>query len=268
MSKTKSTDTLVRLSNGETVESIELKNRIDLLINMLSKPTIAKIKTYIASNLYDNKGKFSTNRWKHQLMGTAIITSVPIVLICGTATAALASGVQFNPTILLTTSGIIAAEALAITSTGAYMAIKGSKMNQKIKQELASNLESLGYQITPNNECKIQSIDSYQTNNERLLNGDVISIKDNKYIHLIEEDEFVARISNLINQILQNKYPRYEDDISELKGVATDWIALNVMEHKRTGKKLDISHAPTYLYEALSSEIQGKINKTLKKVSK
>ena len=44
-------------SNDIEVYSTTLKNRIDLLINMLSKPTIAKIKTYIASNLYDNKFK-------------------------------------------------------------------------------------------------------------------------------------------------------------------------------------------------------------------
>ena len=43
---------------------------------------------------------------------------------------------------------------------------------------------------------------------------------------------------------------------------------INIREYRRTGKKLDISYAPNYLYEALESEIISKINKTLKKVSK
>lgn len=269
MSKDKSTDTLIRLTHGESVESIELKSRIDLLTNMLSHPTQVKRKTYVASHLYDEKGNFNTERWEYQLIGAAIVTSVPIILIAGSLQGAILTGqIELGSGVTLATTGMIAAETLAIAGTNAYMTVKGSKMNEKIKKELISNLESLGYQITSNHEEPTQNINSYQTNNERLLNGEVISTQNNKYIHLIEEDEFVVSISNLINQILQNPYPRFEDDIVELQGIATDWMAINIREYKRTGKRLDISCAPTYLYEALSSEIQSKINKTLKKISK
>lgn len=266
MSKNKSTDTLVRLSHGESVEKIELQNRIDLLDHMLRKPTKSKKDTYVASLLYDKKGNFDTDHWEYQLLGTAAITSVPIVLIFGTATGVLLSGAN-DPTLFLASSGMVAAEALAVGATNAYMTIKGSKMNTEIRQALTSNLESLGYQITSNNEEPIHSIEIYKTNNERLLNREVISTKS-KYIHLIEEDEFVARIANLIDYVLMNQYPRYEDDISELKCIATDWIAINAREYERTGKKLDITHAPTYLYDAIETEILNKVNRTLKKVSK
>lgn len=267
MSKNKSTDTLVRLSHGESVETIELENRINLLEHMLTKPTKSKRDAYVASHLYDKRGNLDADRWEYQLLGTAAITSVPIVLIFGAATGVLLSGAN-DLTLFLASSGIVAAEALAVGTTNAYMTIKGSKMNTEIRQALTSNLISLGYQITPNNENLIHSIKSYKTNNERLLNREVISTRTSKYIHLIEEDEFVARIANLIDYVLANQYPRYEDDISELKCIATDWIAINAREYERTGKKLDITHAPTYLYDALENEILNKVNKTLKKVSK
>ncbi len=268
MSKNKSIEPLIKLTHGESIETLELKEKINLLTNMLSHPTKSKRDTYVASYLYDKKGNFNTEHWGYQLVGTAALTSVPIVLICGSATAALARGVDFNPTFLLAMTGMVGAEALAICGTGAYMTIKGSKMNEQIKKELIDNLISLGYQVTEPMVKPIQSIDKYKINNERLLNGEVISVKNNKYISLIEEDEFVTKISNLINQILENKYPRYQYDIDELKQVALDWIALNFREYKRTGKKLGIIDAPMHLYEAFESEILAKINKTLKKVSK
>lgn len=55
MSKQNSTETLVRLTHGTSVEEIELKDKIDLLINMISHPTKAKRDTYVASHLYDKK---------------------------------------------------------------------------------------------------------------------------------------------------------------------------------------------------------------------
>jgi Txe/YoeB family toxin of Txe-Axe toxin-antitoxin module len=269
MSKSKSTDTLIRLTHGESVESIELKSRIDLLTNMLTHPTSSKRNTYVASHLYDQKGNFNTGRWEYQAVGVAAITSVPIIVVAGATQAALAAGmIEFGNGIMLASAGMIAAEALIIGGTNAYMTLKGSKMNNQIKKDLISNLQSLGYQITFDNEPLKESVDSYKTNNERLLEGEVISTNDNKYIHLIEEDEFVSKVSNLINQILQNPYPRYEDDIAELKGLAVDWMAINIREYKRSGKRLDNSCAPSYLYEAYESEILSKINKTLKKVSK
>ena len=269
MSKQKSTETLVRLTHETSVEKIELKDKIDLLTNMISHPTKSKRDTYIASHLYDKKGNFNTEHWEYQLTGTAAITSVPVILIFGTAlTTSLVRGIEFSNEFLIATGGMVLAEIAAIAGTNAYMTAKGSKMSKDIRRELTKNLESLGYQITPNNEKTIQSIEIYQRNNERLLEGEVISTNNNQDIHLIEEDEFVLRISNLINQILDNPYPRFELDIAELKEVATDWITINIREYKRTGKRLDVSYAPTYLYDALSSEILPKINKTLKKVSR
>lgn len=269
MSKNKSSDTLVKITHNEEISSLELQDRIDLLTNMLAHPTKSKRDTYVAHKLHDSKGNFNTDRWEYQLMGTAALTSIPVILIAGSIQGAmLTQAIEPSQGILLATGGIVLAEAAIMTGTNAYMTIKGSKMSNEIKQRLTTNLESLGYQITQNNEQPIESIERYQTNNERLLEGTVISTGQNKYIHLIEEDEFVAKISNLINQILDNPYPRFEYDIEELKQVATDWMAINIREYKRTGKKLDISYAPTYLYEALESEILSKINKTLKKVSK
>lgn len=269
MSKDKSTDTLIRLTHGETVETIELKNKIDLLTNMLSHPRQTKRKTYVASHLYDQKGDFNTERWEYQLIGAAIVTSVPIMLIAGSLHGAILSGhIELGSGVTLATTGMVAIDALAISCTNAYMTIKGSKMEKKIREELITNLKTLGYQITPNNESLKQSIESYQKNNHRLLEGEVISTNGNKYIHLIEEDEFVAKVSNLINQVLQNPYPRYEIDIAELKELALDWIAINFREYKRTGQKLDIEHAPNNVLEAYESEILSKINKTLKKISK
>ena len=85
MSKQKSTETLVRLTHETSVEEIELKDKIDLLTNMISHPTTSKRDTYIASHLYDKKGNFDTEHWEYQLTGTAAITSIPIALIFGTA---------------------------------------------------------------------------------------------------------------------------------------------------------------------------------------
>lgn len=269
MSKQKSTETLVKLTHGTSVEELELKDKIDLLTNMISHPNKSKRYTYIASHLYDKKGNFNTDHWEYQLVGTATITSVPIVLIFGTAiTTSLVSGVEFSDGFLLATSGMVLAEIGAIAGTNAYMTIKGSKMATEIREGLTTNLESIGYQITPNNEPLKTSIDSYKINNERLLEGEVISTGNNKYIHLIEEDEFVAKIANLINQIMEKPYPRFSFDIIELKQTAIDWMAINLREYKRTGKKLDISHAPIHIYDALESEVLSKINKTLKKVSR
>lgn len=269
MSKQQSTETLVKLTHGTSVEELELKDKIDLLTSMISHPTKSKRNTYVASRLYDNKGNFNTDHWEYQLIGTATITSVPVALIFGTiTTTSLVGGINFNDGLLLATSAMALAEVGLIAGTNAYMTAKGSKMATEIRKSLITNLESLGYQITPNNEPIKESIESYQSNNERLLEGEVISTETNKYIHLIEEDAFVARVSNLINQILENPYPRFEIDIAELKEVAIDWMAINIREYKRTGKKLDISYAPTHIYDALESEILSKINKSLKKVSK
>lgn len=269
MSKNKSSDTLVKLTHGEEISSLELQDRIDLLTNMLAHPTRSKRDAYVAERLHDKKGNFNTDRWEYQLMGTAALTSVPVILIAGSIQGAmLTQAIEPSQGILLATGGMIIAETTILAGTNAYMTLKGSKMATEIRECLTTNLESLGYQITPNNEPIKTSIDSYKTNNERLLEGEVISTSNNKYIHLIEEDEFVAKVSNLINQILDNPYPRFEYDIEELKQVATDWMAINIREYKRTGKKLDISHAPTYLYEALEQEILSKLNKTLRKVSK
>ncbi len=269
MSKNKSSDTLVKITHGEDLSSLELQDKVELLTNMLAHPIKSKRDTYLAAKLHDKKGYLVTDRWEYQLTGAACLTSIPIVLIFGTAlTTSLTMELEYSHGFLAATGGIVAAELAAIVGTNAYMTIKCSKMNEEIKQGLTTNLESLGYQITPNNEPLKISIDSYQKNNERLLEGEVISTQGNKYIHLIEEDEFVAQIANLISKIVENPYPRFAEDINELKQVALDWIAINIREYKHTGERLDISSAPIYLYEALEAEILGKINKTLKKVSK
>lgn len=268
MSTKKSIVPLIKLSHGESIETIELKDKIDLLTHMLTNPQKGKRDTYVAANLYDKKGNFNTEHWGYQLVGASVITSVPIILICGSLTVAMASGMDFNPALLIATGGIIGAETLAIGATGAYMTIRGAKMEKKIREELITNLKTLGYQITPNNEKLKTSMESYQTNNRRLLDGEVISTGNNKYIHLIEEDEFVAKVSNLIIQIQKNPYPGSEIDIEDLKQIAIDWMAINFREYRRTGQKLDISYAPNHLYEAYESEILSKINKTLKKVSR
>ncbi len=269
MSKNKSSDTLVQITHGEEISSLELTNKIDLLTKLLANPIKSKRDTYVAAKLHDKNGNFNTEHWEYQLIGAAALTSAPIILIAGAMHGAILSGnIELGSGVALATTGMVAAEAAIITGTNAYMTIKGSKMQKNIREELTANLRSLGYQITPNNEPLKNSIESYQTNNQRLINGEVISTQGNKYIHLIEEDEFVAKVSNLINQILEKKYPRFEIDIAELKELAIDWIAINFREYKRTGKKLDIAHAPNNVFEAYESEILSKINKTLKKVSR
>lgn len=269
MSKNKSSDSLVKITHGEEISSLELTNKIDLLTKMLAHPIKSKRDTYVAAKLHDKHGNFNTEHWEYQLIGAAAITSAPIILIAGAIHGAILSGnIELGSGVALATTGMVAAEAAVIAGTNAYMTIRGSKMSEDIKKQLITNLQSLGYQITPNNEKIKTSMESYQTNNRRLLDGEVISTQGNKYIHLIEEDEFVAKVSNLITQIQTNPYPGSEIDIEDLKQIAIDWMAINFREYRRTGQKLDISYAPNHLYEAYESEILSKINKTLKKVSR
>ena len=269
MSKNKSSDTLVKITHGEDLSSLELKDRINLLTNMLEHPIKSKRDTYVAAKLHDKKGELNTEHWEYQLVGAAAITSVPIILIAGAIHGAILSGnIELGSGVALATTGMVAAEAAVIAGTNAYMTIRGSKMSEDIKKQLITNLQSLGYQITPNNEKIKTSMESYQTNNRRLLDGEVISTQGNKYIHLIEEDEFVAKVSNLITQIQTNPYPGSEIDIEDLKQIAIDWMAINFREYRRTGQKLDISYAPNHLYEAYENDIIKKQSKTLKKVSR
>lgn len=269
MSKKQSSESLVKLTHEQDIESLELNERVELLTEMLEHPTKSKRDTYVAQHLYDEKGNLDTDHWEYQLVGVASLTSVPVTLIFGSAIGAtIARGIDVNGDYLLATGGMVLAEIAAIAGTNAYMTKKGSKMAADIKTKLTANLEELGYQITPKNEPKVQSVESYETNNERLLDGKVISTGNNKYVSLIEEDEFVAKVASLIQEINESQYPRYEDDTEELRELALDWISLNAINYRKKGRRLDYSFAPTYVYESIRESAHSKINKTLKKISR
>lgn len=332
MSKNKSSDSLVKITHGENIETLDLKDKIDLLTSMLENPQKMNRKVYQAKNFYDKYGQLNSENLEYQLVGAATLTSLPITLIFGSAIiGSLIKGVNVPQNIVLASGTFLALEGILTSTACASMTIKGAKMSPEIREKLTINLQELGYQVNSPKQRKQSNIDftsmitsltneislckypnyeedinilrllhtewieiygnslaikgtkpeipssilerylelrktiskkinqyRYRNNNERLLTGEVIGGLNNKYISLIEEDGFILKVRNLIDEILSLEYEGFADDIEELKELANQWLAANIKNYRDKGIKLDSSLAPIYSYTEIEQRVRSK----------
>ncbi len=338
MSKNKSSDSLVKITHGENIETLDLKDKIDLLTSMLENPKKMNRKVYCAKKYYDKSGNLNTDCGEYQLLGAAVLSSCPVAIIFATTMfASVVKDVNIPNNLILASGGFLAVTGFTIAATGAHMTKKGARMATSIRERLTTNLEELGYQVNqpdqeelnydfrsmissllreinackyPNYEEDINSLKDilidwieiyenslaikgtkpevptnllerfleirtsasqkisffrYQSNNERLLNGELIGGLNNDYISLIEEDEFVLKVSNLIKEIMSLDYEGFADDIATLKELAFDWLAANIKNYRDKGVRLDISLAPMYSFNEVEQKVKQESIKSLRK---
>lgn len=145
-----------------------------------------------------------------------------------------------------------------INISGDYLADRGTKI--PVPQYLLSEYHTLYADIT--NKIKMYR---YEDNNQKLLTQEKKGNIESKYVHLIEEDEFVKNISNLIEEILSLNYEGFADDIESLKQLATEWIALNVKSLRDNGTRLSPTEVPFSTYNEIAYRVSLHNKKVLKK---
>lgn len=340
MSKKQSSETLIKITHGQDIETLELKDKIELLTDMLEKPRKMNRKTYQAKNFYNKDGQLNSDSLEYQLVGAATLTSIPVTLVFGSAIVGSLIKVGNVPESFVLASGtFIALEGILAATECARMTKNGSKMATEIRNKIAVDLEKKGYQVNlPEEPPKINfdtliislvnniSINQYsnyeldyervrqlysrwlniksealankgqkpqvpqeilseyhslykeihqkiklfryQNNNEKLLSGELVGGLNNNYISLIEEDEFIVKVRNLIDEILTSEYAGFADDIEELQALATDWLAVNIKNYRDKGTRLDSSFAPIHSYTEIEQRVKNNKQVYHKKMSK
>lgn len=107
------------------------------------------------------------------------------------------------------------------------------------------------------NKCR------YQSNNEKLINGEIIPVQNSEYIKLAQTDELIVNISQFLKRIEGNYYEGIEEDIAKLKELAHLWLQKNIEEYEKTGKYLPSHMAPIQEAAMLKENIHRKINKAI-----
>jgi hypothetical protein len=123
MLKRKSSDALVKLTHDESsLETIQLKEKINILENMINEPSKMKRQVFIASRLYDDKGNLNTDHLGYQLTGTLALTNIPISIILGAGVlGCLTHSIELTNGLLITGGTFFIGETIAFTGISAYM---------------------------------------------------------------------------------------------------------------------------------------------------
>lgn len=229
MLKRTSSDALVKLTHDESsLETIQLKDKINILEDMINKPSKMKRQVFIASRLYDDKGNLNTDHLGYQLTGTLALTNIPISIILGAGLlGCLTHSMELTNGLLITGGTFFIGETIAFTGISAYMTSKGSKMADEMKNKLTIDLEKNGYQV---------------------------SLPESK-----EKIDFDTLILSLIGKLSVNQYPGYEEDFNKIKSLYSRWLDKKSESLATTGTKIPVPKELQNEYLNLYQEIHHKI---------